>query len=250
MSKFVQFLASVLAFGLLFSCVQKEELSVVELPQNNTVIIEVEFYNANALDSVTKVGIYAKDRISKHTYFPQVRLDSTAKHRFEFDLTAQQDVSLIYGGIHPVIVSPGDSLYIKIDGASKNEQEVLSGMEITGTATSINEILRKFSLNQPVKGAELQENYLSLNPYDFNDYRRAIYNKQGQYIDSLLVSESFSEVLQNWFKAQKLYALADSYSYYDFYLPPKNEFLKEETNTDQINLLKFNVDSLPEFKDE
>lgn len=214
-------------------------------------IIEIEINNVNALDSLAEIGIYAVDILSKELTISQSPVHPSGRHRYELMLSEQQEVTLLYNYFIPLIVKPGDSIYITLDGGAKTKSEILGSQRISGTATVINENLRRYNLGQPVIADSMQANYKRMNPYDYKDYADSIYAEQAKFIDSLLVNNTYSEPLTNWFEAQKRYGNNLSVSFDDYYLPPKTDdtTLDLGSPTDQVSFLKYNVDSIPVIED-
>ena len=229
---------------LIYSCKENVDEKISKISQS--VIIAGEFYNFQSIDSLSNIGIYVQDYVTKDITNTEKQLDSLGRFKFEFEITEQQGVMLIHNTIIDLIVKPGDSLFIEIDAKSKRRKDVLERLKVSGTSANINKNVIDFFYNDPIDYEIFQNNRRNLNPNEFKTYRDSIYLVQSSYTDSLLSNNSFSKPFTNWLEAQKLFALPNNYSLFEFYFDYNNDLKSELKNNDLTRLTKFNINDIPQ----
>ena len=86
---------------LIYSCKENVDEKIAEISQS--VIIAGEFYNFQSVDSLSNIGIYVQDYITKDITNTEKQLDSLGRFKFEFEITKQQGIMLIHNTIIDLI---------------------------------------------------------------------------------------------------------------------------------------------------
>jgi thiol-disulfide isomerase/thioredoxin len=235
-------LSSLLILLLIIGCKKIKENESLE--ENNKIIISGEFKNIISIDSLSNIGIYAKDYLTKDITTTEKKVDSSGRFKFEIELTNQQDIMILYNTIISLIVKPGDSIHLILNSQSKSRKDILKNLDISGTATNINNNLTDFFINDPIDYDIFRENRQKLNSFEFKIYRDSVYKEQAYYAEKLISTNTFSISFKNWLEAQKLFARPSNYSFFEFYSSNKN---LEEINNKELHKSKYDINDLPKL---
>jgi thiol-disulfide isomerase/thioredoxin len=214
-------------------------------PRNNVVTIFGKVKNINPSNKLNNLEFYASDYINKNNFNESFIIDSTGVFKFKFKLTKQQDISIAYNYLFKLIVKPGDSLYLEIDGNSKTNSSFLKGLRISGNSSEINKNLINFYLKNPLDYELLNKKSAELKAERFLKFKDSLYSLQENYIDKLLLDKTFSKPFLNWIEAEKLFAYPSSFSFFNL-----TKFKRNQTSTEIIDLSKYNLYDLGTVKPE
>ncbi|MBU2928844.1 TlpA family protein disulfide reductase [Winogradskyella psychrotolerans] len=244
MTKHTSIFPIFLMLVLLLSCNENVDEEITE--NSPSVIIAGAFYNFQSVDALPNIGLYAQDYITKNITNTEKELDTLGRFKFEFEITEQPGVMLIHNTIIDLIVKPGDSLFVEIDATAIRRKDVFEHLNVSGTSAEINKNVIDFFYNDPIDYEIFQNNRRHLSPTKFKSYRDSIYLVQSRYSDSLLTNTTFSKLFTNWLEAQKLFALPNNYSLFEFYFKDENDLKSELNKDDSISATKFNIHNIPQ----
>lgn len=177
------------------------------------VIIAGHFENVADIDSLSNIGIYARDYVTQETFTTERILDSSKQFKFKFEISKQQDIMVLHNTILSIIVKPGDSIYLIMDGSAKTYRDIHKNLKISGSSAQINQNLMQYFVNKPIDYHAYGEKKNTLSEYTFKKYKDSLYAEQSKYIDNFLQNNNFGTPLSNWLEAEKLYGLAASYNF-------------------------------------
>lgn len=129
-----------LSVAVLISC-SKIEMSDFQSPKKVIVAGTIENFNTKQPDVKLYVNSLGH---GQHEVF--TKADSLGNFHTSFEIYTPTDVWLEYNVNVLVLVHPGDSIYVRLNGESRSRPEMLKSIEFSGDAVKANQDAAKFQI--------------------------------------------------------------------------------------------------------
>lgn len=210
---------------LLFSCKQEEK----KFFKSGDVTIKGKIENFSLKDSIYSIPFYSNAFLSTEPYQTNnAKIDADGNFSVRFKIPHKQVIFFHYKESASLYIEPNQIINVNFDGSLLEKKSFLNSLKITGALAKKNDLIQKYSSNDPIDYKKYYKNYQSKKtPKELYRFIDSVYNNKGKYIDDFIKNNDVPKDLIHWLTVEKeIKPITELLQYAVFYFRPKS---KEKT---------------------
>ncbi len=199
-----------LSFVLLFSILSCEkspsQKESARFTKDNTVTLTGKINNANTASFGNQVGITYPDVITSEYVEEKTQIDTlTGLFTLVFDLERANEVYFYYYRGAELLLHPGDSLHIELDGAATTSEDFYNSIQLSGPAAALNREFVAYNQRFPIDYQKNEEAIKEGDPAAYKEFLDLYQAERNAEIDRYIAEKQLSTPFQKWLSLERAF---------------------------------------------